>query len=254
MLPDFPTPSSSQWPEVLFWPDPLQQEFAGFEPAAFDLLDALRRNPYVETYQALKPELDRNVQTPFKVFRDDLAVNWVLPNGLELETERNVFSRLLKNDFGAGGSHHHIWLAFYRKERTRLKDVQLAFAIRPEGVSVSLFVGGRANALVDRIRTALKNEPASALDLINGVLEHGGWQFSWSKGSGGRKKGGMASTPLVALPDNLDRMDTLWLRTLVTKEDVLDLEGVLLQRALEHVETLWPLYRWWLQVTGSVPV
>ena len=52
-----------------------------------------------ERYRKEKEVLKRAITEPFKRYRDDLALNWVIPNALPFETEKNVFSRILKNIF-----------------------------------------------------------------------------------------------------------------------------------------------------------
>ena len=117
-------------------PEPLDLTFEGFAPEAFAILERLRDEPHIAQYRKEKAGIKRYITEPFKRFRDDLVVNWVLPNRLDFETEKNVFSRLLKNDFGAGGCHHHLWMAFYRPGRRRLTDVQLAPCITPDGFTM----------------------------------------------------------------------------------------------------------------------
>ena len=121
-------------------PEPLSLTFDGFPDEGWDALERLRAEPHIGRYQEEKAVLDRAVTAPFKRYRDDLAVNWVLPNGLPFETEKNVFSRILKNDFGRGGSHSHLWMAFYRPPRKRLTDIQLSHAVYPDAFRWGLYV------------------------------------------------------------------------------------------------------------------
>ena len=115
--------------------------FGGFPAAGLDALARLKADPHIGRYREEKADLKRSVEAPFKQYRDDLALNWVIPNGLPFETEKGVFSRILKNDFGAGGAHHHLWMAFYRTGRTRLTDLQLSHAVYPDGFRWALYAG-----------------------------------------------------------------------------------------------------------------
>ncbi len=124
--------------------------FEGYRPEAFETLARLRREPHVARYRLEKENLRRFVHEPFGRYRDDLALNWVIPNRLPFETEKGVFSRILKNDFGAGGSHFHLWMAFYRPPRKRLTDVQLSHAVYPDKCTVGLYVGAYAQGLFGR--------------------------------------------------------------------------------------------------------
>lgn len=250
MIPGSDRPVTGHWPDTLQFPSPIVRAFTGFEAKAFELLGALKASPFRETYQDLKPDIDQFCMAPFKLLRDDLVLNWVIPNGMDLETERNVFSRLLKNDYGAGASHHHIWLSFYRKHTSRLKDIQLAFTLRPAGVEVNLFVGGRNNQHLAQVRNALITHPNHWLEKFNTLLETGDWSFAWSKGSGRRKKGGRASHSLESLPFLINRADSFWFSRLIDKEEVLALKSNLLDILLDEVKVLWPLYREWVVLTG----
>ncbi|GIV62352.1 MAG: hypothetical protein KatS3mg044_1218 [Rhodothermaceae bacterium] len=132
--------------------DPL---FEGFGVEAFAALARLKAEPHIERYRLEKEALRRYVQAPFRRLRDDLAVRWVLPNALALETERNVFSRFLKNDFGAGGCHAHYWMAFYRAGRRRLADVQLIVSLHADGLKVGVYAGEPARAVWKAVRAHL---------------------------------------------------------------------------------------------------
>ena len=59
------------------------------------MLDRLRDEPHIDQYKSEKPGVTDHLKAPFRRYRDDLVVNWVLPNRLDFETERYVFSRLL---------------------------------------------------------------------------------------------------------------------------------------------------------------
>ncbi|WP_243663954.1 hypothetical protein [Rhodothermus marinus] len=141
-------------PEELTALVPPVRTFEGFAPEAFEALARLKSRPHIEQYRQEKPALRRYVQEPFRRLRDDLVVNWVLPNSLALETERNVFSRFLKNDFGAGGCYAHYWMAFYRQGRRRLADVQLIVSLHADGLRVGVYAGerrGRSGVRCERV-------------------------------------------------------------------------------------------------------
>lgn len=249
MLDPETVPPSALDADALVIPDGLDLTFGGFGEEAFAILERLRAEPHIEQYRKEKEAIRRFLTDPFKRYRDDLVVNWVLPNRLDLETERNVFSRLLKNDFGAGGCHHHLWMAFYRPGLKRLTDVQLAHSIRPEGFEVSVFVGGYARSLVKAVRTRIHDEPARFLDLVNPLLQETYW-LAWRTGSGAAARHGRADAPLDALPDGLLRADDLWLRARFPRAEVVAWRGALVHHALGAVRTLWPVYRFMMRAEG----
>lgn len=227
--------------EAIGWPSTLHLAFEGFSPEAFALLKRLRENPHIEQYRLEKEAIRQYLTEPFKRYRDDLVVNWVLPNRLALETEKNVFSRLLKNDFGAGGCHHHLWMAFYRPDRRRLTDVQLSHSINPDGFSIGLYVGGYAKDLLRQAKDRIVTAPDTFRLLLNALLTKD-YCFSYYTGTGAGETLHVNNTPLDAVPEDLPNATSLWIRTVFPRADVLRWQGQLVAHALEGIRTLWPLY------------
>ncbi len=229
--------------EDLTLPERLDLTFEGFGPDAFALLERLRRHPHIEQYRTEKPGIERVLKAPFRRFRDDLVVNWVLPNRLAFETERNVFSRLLKNDFGAGGCHHHLWMAFYRPGFRRLTDLQLSHGISPDGFTTGLFVGEYGQALLRRARAQIEQAPDVFLRLVNPLLAQPGWRFAWTHGRRTSRAQPLAEAPLDDVSEALATARSLWVRRTFPREDVIAWQSGLVRQALEAVMALWPLYR-----------
>ena len=241
------TPASVPVDE-LEWRAPLDLSFEGWPPEAFALLERLREHPHIEQYRREKESgaLEEHLKAPFKRYRDDLVVNWVLPSRLAFETEKNVFSRLLKNDFGAGGCHHHKWLAFYRPGLKRLKDVQLSHSLSPRGMTVGLYVGAYAKDLLAQAQARIEQAPQRYRALVNARLEQKGWYFSYHYGSGKSKQAPRFTAPLEALPGDLAKADGLALRRLFPRAEVEAAGAGFVGEALEAVRALWPLYRFYL--------
>ncbi|WP_412067233.1 hypothetical protein [Rubrivirga sp. IMCC43871] len=221
---------------------PLDLTFEGFPPEGYDALAALRADPHIGTYQELKPILDRAVMAPFKRYRDDLAVNWVLPNGLPFETERNVFSRILKNDFGRGGSHSHLWMSFYRLPRKRLTDVQLSHAVYPDGFRWGLYIGSYATGLFGPARSRLVDQPAESLPILNALLASG-YRLAFAPHVTKPEGHPEFSEPHDAIPDGLARAKGIWVMRKISREQAEALGGGLVGAAIDAQEELWPLYR-----------
>jgi hypothetical protein len=232
--------------ENLEIPDTLDQAFEGWSEAAFGILDRLRETPHIEQYKKEKPGVTDDLKDPFRRYRDDLVVNWVLPNRLDFETERNVFSRLLKNDFGAGGCHDNLWMAFYRPETKRLKDVQISHRISPDGFDVGLYVGAYATDLLGQAQHRIEQAPATYLGKVNGLLEQDPWTFGTHRGSGQSATRTRHDAPLDAVPDAVPKADGIFLRHRIPRPDVLALGPDLVATALDAVLDLWPIYRFYL--------
>ena len=247
MTPDLPLVPAAAPPFAC--PQPLDLTFEGFPAEGFEALARLRAEPHIGRYQKEKAVLDRAVTAPFKRYRDDLAVNWVLPNGLPFETERNVFSRILKNDFGRGGSHSHLWMSFYRRPRKRLTDVQLSHAIHADAFRWGLYIGDYAKGLFGPARRRLVEEPEVSLPILNALIDRG-YRLSFAPHVTKPEGHPEFDTALDALPDELDRAKGIWVMRRIDRAEVDRLGPMLVGAAIDAQEALWPLYRF-LAVAAS---
>ena len=247
-LPNIPI-MYAQLPPVFRAPaddQPLDLTFEGFRTEAFEVLARLRAEPHVEQYRKEKEAFRIYVQEPFKRYRDDLVVNGVLPNGLPFETEKNVFSRILKNDFGAGGSHHHLWMAFYRPPRKRLTDLQLSHAIYPHQFTCGLYAGDYAKGLFTAARQRMLDEAPVGLGILNELIRSG-YRFSFAPHVTKPVGWPEFDDPLDAWPEGLSRAKGIWVRRAFPRELVIEWGPELVRHALREQERLWPLYRFWAE-------
>lgn len=229
-------------------PDPLDLTFAGFPEAGLDALARIKADPHIGQYQTEKAVLKRDVEAPFRRYRDDLAVNWVLPNGLPFETEKGVFSRILKNDFGRGGSHHHLWMAFYRTGRKRLTDIQLSHAVYPDGFRWALYAGDYSGETFTAARARTVDDPAGALALLNPLLARG-YRLAFAPHVTKPDGYPEVSEPLDTLPDGFPRAKGIWLSRRIDRAGLLALGPGLVWAGIEAQLELWPLYRFWLDAS-----
>lgn len=229
--------------EELVQPEVLDLSFGGFSEEAFAILERLREHPHIEQYRQEKSGIEAHIKEPFRLYRDDLAVNWVLPNRLGFETEKHVFSRLLKNDFGAGGCHHHKWMAFYRPGRRRLTDLQITHSLFPDSFRVGLFVGGYGKDLLEQARDRIDRDAARFLALVNPLLEEENWKLYYERGSGKNAEKHWHTEPMTAVPNGVKKASAIWIRRFFDREDVLTREDALVEGALKTVRAVWPLYR-----------
>ena len=239
MTPDLPPVPTAAPPFVT--PEPLALHFEGFPPEGLEALERLRAEPHIERYRKEKDVIARAVIEPFKLYRDDLALNWVLPNGLPFETEKNVFSRILKNDFGAGGSHSHLWMSFYRLPRKRLTDIQLSHAVHPDAFRWGLYIGDYARGLFRPARQRLMEQPEAALGLLNGLIAKG-YRFSFAPHVTKPEGRPEFSEPLAALPEGLARAKGIWIMRRIGRDEMDALGPDLVARAIDEQAALWPLY------------
>ena len=239
-------PQVASFPPSLDFPEQVSVSFNGFDARAFQILEALREQPHIEKYRQLKSEIQTYIKEPFRLFRDDLVINWVLPHQLPFETERYVFSRLLKNDFGKGGCHHHIWLAFYRTGMRRLGDVQLAHTLRYNGFSTSLFIGENAPNLLRQIKTTISENKTAFLDELNNVVENEDWVFKIKPEKAQGAECLEYTGTIEAVPSELEKAKAIWWHSFVDSEDIVRKGKEHLVWSLSRIRSVWSLYRFLL--------
>lgn len=113
----------------------------GFSAETFALLAAIKRTPTAAFYLTHKAAFKTRVESPLQTAMREAA--GLLPPLMRdrLETQRNIFSRFLKNDFGRGGAWTGYWGAFYPRGSRRLYDAQLSLWINAQGAGMSFFIG-----------------------------------------------------------------------------------------------------------------
>jgi len=92
---------------------------------AFDLLERLRANPTKAFYDSEKDAFAEHLEQPFRDLFAELAERMPQPMRDYLETEKGLFGRIPKNDYGRGGAWPHYWGAFYPKGGKRIEGAQL---------------------------------------------------------------------------------------------------------------------------------
>ena len=232
--------------ESMHRPEPLDRSFEGWSDAVFEMLGRLREEPHIDQYNKEKPGVTEHLKDPFRRYRDDLVVNWVLPNRLGFETEKYVFSRLLKNDFGAGGCHDNLWMSFYRPETRRLEDVQITHRVSPDGFAVGVYVGAYATDLLKQAKRRIQDAPETYLDLVNPLLQRKNWRFYTHRGSGDDESKTVFEEPLSTIPESLEGADGVYVRHYLSRPETLELGPTLVDRALDLVFDVWPIYRFYL--------
>lgn len=218
----------------------IDSPFRGFEERAFQILERLRLHPHVEQYRTERDGISRFLTNPFKDYRDALVMGAVLPNHLDLETERNVFSRLLKNDFGRGGCHHHYWMSFYRRGLTRLRDLQLIHSIHPDAFYVGVSASRISREALNRLRHVLDSSSRRFVELVSSIADGPQWSTVV------RLKGGVscAEVPSTAQEwsDLAPSVEAVRLMRRFGRDEVLGSGPALVDDALIAVKRLWPLY------------
>ncbi|MFO8100095.1 MAG: hypothetical protein R6T83_10820, partial [Salinibacter sp.] len=138
------------------------------------------------------------------------------------------------------------WMAFYRPSTRRLEDVQITHRVSPDGFAVGLYVGSHASDLLTQAKRRIDGAPATYLDHVNPLLEQTGWRFYTHRGSGKNETREVIDTPLDAVPGSVGGADGIYVRHYIDRSEAIDLGAGLVDRALDLVCALWPLYRFYL--------
>jgi hypothetical protein len=108
------------------------QEPPFFTAKTFELLASLHETPTKDFYAAHKAEFKEHLEEPFRRLFESVRERVREEIRECMETEKRVFSRILKNDYGVGGAWEFLWGAFYPKGGERKKDVQLGVSMYRE--------------------------------------------------------------------------------------------------------------------------
>jgi 5-methylcytosine-specific restriction protein B len=105
------------------------------------LLAGLHETPTKDFYAAHKSEFKEHLEEPFRRLFESVRERVREEIRECMETEKKVFSRILKNDYGVGGAWEFLWGAFYPKGGERTKDVQLWVSMHGERVEAGFSFG-----------------------------------------------------------------------------------------------------------------
>ncbi len=154
-------------PEVT---DPPTMVTAAFSPQAFELLTGLQKEPSKTYYQAHKDEFKAEIEEPFQRLMTQVASQLPTTMRVLLETQRGIFGRILKNDWGKGGAWGFYWGAFYPKGGKRTQDAQLFVGIHPGFVHFGFSIGAYASEQRQRFHQNCGTHHATLIGLLSEVF------------------------------------------------------------------------------------
>jgi hypothetical protein len=137
-------------------------------------------------------------------------------------------------------------MSFYRPETKRLEDVQITHRVSPDGFAIGVYVGAYATDLLKQAKARIQKAPSTYLDLVNPLLERDGWRFYTHRGSGENEETVVHTDPLDAVPESVDGAGGIYARHYISREETLALGPELVDRALDLVFDVWPIYRFYL--------
>lgn len=141
-----------------------------FSNKTFELLADLHANPNKEFYMSRREEFKAHLESPFQQLLRDVATQ--LPPTITefVETERSLFSRILKNDFGRGGAWDYYWGAFYPKGSKRTADAQLSLWINHERLECGFYIGDYGTAQRQRFLRNCREHQSTLVRLLGDIL------------------------------------------------------------------------------------
>ena len=139
--------------------------------AVTGLLAGLRRDPTAGFYHTHRAALRAEIEQPLRAVMAGAAARFPAAMAARLETRRNLYSRFLKNDFGAGGAWDHYWAAFYPRGSRRVTDLQLAVWLEADLLQVSLYVSEKAQARRALLLRACARHTWDLLAVLPGLFE-----------------------------------------------------------------------------------
>ena len=143
-----------------------------FSAATFDLLQALHAEPQRAFYLEHKEAFKAHLEKPFQRLLRDVAARLPVAITALMETERNVFARILKNDFGQGGTWDFYWGAFYPQGGKRIADPQLSMWINHELLEFGFYIGDYGNASRQRFQHNSQVHYEALIELLEPQLSH----------------------------------------------------------------------------------
>jgi 5-methylcytosine-specific restriction protein B len=114
---------------------------SAFSAETFKLLEALYETPTRAFYNEHKQEFKEHLEQPFQDLLRQVAERLPLTITDVIETEKRIFSRFPKNDYGRGGAWDYYWGAFYPKGGRRTHDAQLFAWMNYERLEFGFYIG-----------------------------------------------------------------------------------------------------------------
>jgi 5-methylcytosine-specific restriction enzyme B len=144
-----------------------------FTQRTFDLLAGLHADPTAEFYSNNKEALKEYVEEPFQDLMRTV-VDKLNPEILDfMETEKGVFSRFLKNDYGRGGAWDYYWGRFYPKGINKSDGPQLLLFINREAMYAGFMFGDYASDAKEHFLDHIKSNKTRIDELLGDIFSKG---------------------------------------------------------------------------------
>lgn len=125
---------------------------AAFTRETFTLLAALDETPTLVFYRAHEEAFREQVIGPFQAVFHGVCQQLPVAITDRMETDKNLFSRVAKNDYGQGGAWSHYWGALSLKGLKKTESAQLLLWMNYEYLECGFTIGHYADEVVERFQ------------------------------------------------------------------------------------------------------
>lgn len=133
---------------------------------SFQLLGQLQRRPRKEVYLYQKAAFQKQLIAPFQnIFSSAVALVPAIIRE-KTETKKNLFSQIIKNDYGRGGAWPHYWGALYPLGGKRTRDAQLYIYIDAHAIRFGFYIGEEGAAQRKQFLDRCRQYRRELLDLL----------------------------------------------------------------------------------------
>lgn len=215
-----------------------------FTQKTFELLEGLHQNPTKDYYMDRRDAFQTHLIEPFKQLFRDVADSLPAPILEVMETERRLFSRIPKNDYGQGGAWDFYWGAFYPKGGKRIEDAQLSLWIDHKWLEIGFYIGEYGTEERRRFAEKCREHNRALKEMLQGVLSGDEIVFAPHKGVTVEPDGtlhGKLELPWQEWLDNPQQAD-FDVSVILVRDDVLAFsKDELKHRVAQTFEDLFPL-------------
>ena len=206
-----------------------------FTAETFDLLAGLHEDPTKAYYNEFREAIKEHVEEPFRLLVREVAKRLPAPITGLMETEKGVFARILKNDYGKGGAWDFYWGAFYPKGGKRTTDAQLSTWINRDQLEFGFYIGAYGSDQRERFLANCKRYREELVELLEPMLDE---EFVY-----GDDKGSATDVRTRSFPRWLENVEELGIDAsiIVASDRVLERsQGELVDSAVRTFELLFP--------------
>lgn len=142
-----------------------------FTPETFDFFDGIARDPTKAFYSAHREAFREFVDAPFRLLFQRIVGELPATVTDLVETKRDLFSRIPKNDFGRGGAWDFYWAALHAPGESRIQSPQLFMWMDRSVLDLGFAFGRRGTEYEERFLKNLEDSEDEMEDLLSASFQ-----------------------------------------------------------------------------------